>query len=125
MNCGIRHPQGANTVVATAASTGNTRMIETTIRFQFEKTGGIVAVVAFGAGRLMKLGFTDGQNPVMAFAAVTRHFLMIDKRNYVKSLRGMTGLAHTAGTDVIQRFPRNLARSGCSIDLVAMTNYTI
>ncbi len=69
------------TVVATAASTGNTRMIETTIGFQLKKTGGIVAVVALGAGRLMKLGFTDGQNPVMAFAAVAKHFLMVDKRS--------------------------------------------
>ena len=59
-------------------------MIETAVRVQCQKTGGIVAVVAFGAGRLMKLGFTDRQNPVMALAAIAEHFLMIDIRNYVK-----------------------------------------
>ena len=69
------------TVVATAASTRDAGVIKTTVRAKFKKTGGIVAVVALGAGRLMKLGFTDGQNPVMAFAAVAKHFLMVDKRS--------------------------------------------
>ncbi len=36
----------------------------------------------------------------------------------------MTGLAHTAGSDVNRRFPGNLARPRCSIELVAMTNHT-
>ena len=112
MNCRIRHPEGSSTVVATGTSTRNARVIELTVRAKFKKAGGIVTVIALGVGRLMKLGFTDCQHIVMASAAVAKHFLMIDKRNYVKTQRGMTGSAHTSGPDVIQRFPRNLARSG-------------
>ena len=59
----------------------------------------------------MKIGFTDGQDVVMAFAAVTEYFLMVDKRNRVETQRGMTGLAHTAGGEVVRRFPGNLARA--------------
>ena len=92
---------GRNAIVATGTSTCNTRVIKLAVRAKFEKTGGIVAVVAFGAGRLMKLGFTDRQNPVMALAAIAEHFLMIDIRNYVETQRGMTGLAHATGGDVI------------------------
>ena len=111
MNLRIRHPYGRSAVVATGASTGNTRMIKATICCQFEKTGGIVAVIAFEGCRHMKIGFTDRHNTVMAFAAIAKHFLVIDKRNYVKTQRGMAGFAHTAGGDVIRRFPRDLARA--------------
>ena len=99
-------------VVATGAATRNTRVIELTVRAKFKKTGGIVTAIALGAGRLMKLGFTDCQHIVMASAAVAKHFLMIDKRNPVKTQRGMAGLANTTGSDMIQRFTRNLARFG-------------
>jgi len=60
----------------------------------------------------MKIGFTDGHNVVMALAAVAKHFLVVDKRDYVKTERGMTGLARTAGSDVIRRLPWYLARPG-------------
>jgi len=46
---------GGAAVVATGASTGNTRVIELAIGAELKKTGGIVAVVALGAGRLVKL----------------------------------------------------------------------
>jgi hypothetical protein len=98
-------------VVATGARPGNSRMVEAAVRIQRQKTGGIVAVVALGIGRLMKGGFTDCQNAVMALAAITKHFLVIDIRNYVKTQRGMAGFAHTAGGDVIRRFPRDFAWS--------------
>jgi hypothetical protein len=110
MSYRIRHPYGRNAVVATGASTGNTRMIKATIGFQCKKTGGIVAVIAFEGCRHMKIGFTDRQNTVVAFAAVAKRFLMVDKRDYVKTKGGMTGLAHTAGSDVILRFPGYFAR---------------
>jgi hypothetical protein len=111
MNLRIRHPYGRSTVVAIGASTGNARMIETTVGFQCKKTGGIVAVIAFEGCRHVKTGFTDCQNTVMAFAAVAKRFLMVDKRDYVKTKRGMTGLAHTTGSDVILRFTSNFART--------------
>ena len=53
----------------------------------------------------MKIRFTDGHNVVMALAAVAKHFLVVDKSNHVKTQRGMTGLAPTAGSDVIRRLP--------------------
>ncbi len=68
-------------VVATGTATRNTRVIKLAVRAKFKKTGGIVAVVALGAGRLMKLGFPNCHNTVMAFAAVAKHFLMVDKRS--------------------------------------------
>ena len=89
--------------MAPGTPTRNTRVIKLAVRAKLEKTGGIVAVVALGAGRLMKLGFTDGHDTVMAFAAVAKHFLVVDKRDYVKTQRCMTGLAHTADSDVIRR----------------------
>jgi hypothetical protein len=109
------------TVVATGTSTRDAGVIKTTVQAKFKKTGGIVAIIALGGCLYMEFGFTDGLHAVMASAAATKHFLMIDKRNDVKTQRGMTGLAHTAGTDVIQRFPWNLARAGSSIDVIAMT----
>lgn len=42
---------GRNAIVTTRASTCNTRVIKLAVRAKFEKTGGIVAVVALGAGR--------------------------------------------------------------------------
>ena len=106
-----RFAGGCAAVVATRTATRNTRVIELTVRAKFKKTGGIVAVIALGAGRLMKLGFTDCQHTVMALTAVAKHFLVVDRRDEVKSQRGMAGLTHTAGGDVIQRFPGNLTRA--------------
>ena len=76
-----RFADSGDTVVATGTSTRNARVIEFTVRVKFKKAGGIVAAIAFGVGRLMKLGFTDCQHIVMASAAVTKHFLMVDKRS--------------------------------------------
>ena len=98
-------------VVTIGAQPGNSRMIETAVRVQCQETGSIVAVVALGVGRQMRRGFTDRQNPVMALAAIAKHFLVIDIRNYVKTQRGMAGFAHAAGGEVIRRFPRDFARS--------------
>jgi hypothetical protein len=89
-------------VVTAGAGPGNSSMIEAAVRVQCEKAGGIVAVVALGVGRQMRCGFTDRQNPVMALAATAEYFLVINIRNYVETQRGMTGLAHAAGSDVIR-----------------------
>lgn len=89
-------------IMATGAGSGNTRMIEAAVRVQGQEAGGIVAVITLGVGRRMKFGFTDGQNAVMALAAITKHFLVIDIWNDVKTQRGMAGFAHAAGGDVIR-----------------------
>lgn len=42
---------GRNTIVTAQASTRYTRVIKLAVRAKFKKTGGIVAVIALGAGR--------------------------------------------------------------------------
>ena len=79
-------------------------MIKAAVRFQVQKMGGIVAGIAFGLCLLMKFRFTDGQYIIMAFAAISKNFLMIDKGGNGKAQRGMTGLAHITGSDVIRQF---------------------
>lgn len=106
-----RLADGAAAVVASGASAGDTRVIELTVRAEFEKTGGIVAVVALGAGRLVKLRFANRDHTVMALAAVAKHFLVVDEGNDVKSQRGMAGFAAAGGRDVVQRLARYLART--------------
>ena len=104
MSYRIRHPYGRSAVVATAASTGNTRMIKATIRCQYKKTGGIVAIIAFEGRRYMKFGFADGRYIVMALAAISKHFLVIDKGDNRKSQRCMTSFAVVGDSDVIAYF---------------------
>ena len=70
---------GHSAVVATVACPGNARMIKAAVRCQLKKTDGIVAVIAFGICRCMRLGFTNSRYAVMAFAAISKYFLMIDK----------------------------------------------
>ena len=106
-------------IVASDAATGDTRMIKAAVRFQSEKTGGIMAVIAFGVRLRMKFGLTDGENAVMAFTAIAEYFVMINKGENVKPERRMTGLAGIRGGDVIPNFRRN------TIDSVVMTNHAI
>ena len=47
-------------IVTGDAATGDTRMIKAAVRLQSEKTGGIMAVIAFGVGLRMEFGLTDG-----------------------------------------------------------------
>ena len=46
---------------------------------------GIVAVIAFGVRRCMKFRFTDGQVTIMAFTAISKNFLVINRVDNVKS----------------------------------------
>ena len=68
--------------------------------------GGIMAVIAFGVCRYMEFRFTDGDDIIVTLTAIAKNFLMIDKGNNVKSLRGMAGLAHITGRNVIRHFRR-------------------
>lgn len=104
---GGRLARGHRAVVTTSARSGNTRMIKATVRFQFQKMGRVVAVITIDDRRHMKFGFADGQYTVVTFAAIPKYFQMIDKGEIGKSQRCMTGLAHIAGSDVIQRLLRN------------------
>lgn len=77
-------------------------MIKAAVRFQLQKMGGIVAIIAFGICRRMKFGFTDGQVTIVTLAAASKNFLMINKGDNVKTLGGVTGLARITGSDVSQ-----------------------
>ncbi|RKZ69587.1 MAG: hypothetical protein DRQ44_02825 [Gammaproteobacteria bacterium] len=52
---GGRHTSGYITVVATDTCPGNIRVIKATVRCQLQKTGGIVAFIAFDCRRRMKV----------------------------------------------------------------------
>ena len=95
---------GYSAVVASRACSGDIRMIKTAVRCQVQETDGIVAVIAFDDRRRMKVRFSDGYDTIMTFAAISKDFLMIGKRDNVKSLWGMTGLAGITGGDVSRRF---------------------
>ena len=98
------HTCGDTAGVATGTYIRRSRMIKASVRFQVQKMDGIVAAIAFGFCWLMKLRFTDGQYTVMAFAAIPKNFLVIDKGGSGKSQGGMAGLAHITGSDVIRQF---------------------
>ena len=98
---------GRNAIVATGTTTGNTRMIKATVRLQCKKTGGIVAAIAFDDRRHMKIGFTEGQHTVMAFAAISKYFQVVNEGHAGESQRGMTAFAHIAGSDMVLRFAPN------------------
>ena len=95
---------GYRAVVATGARSDYIRVIEAAIRFQFQKMGGIVAVIAFGVRRCMKLGFSDGQVTIVTLAAIAKNFLMIDHGDIGKTRRSMAGMALIAGSDVRRCF---------------------
>lgn len=95
---------GYSAGVATGTYIRSARMIKASVRFQVQKVDGIVAGIAFGLSLLMKFRFTDGQYIIMALAAISKNFLMIDKGGNGKAQRGMAGLAHITGSDVIRQF---------------------
>ncbi len=64
--------------------------------------GCVVAVIALRLCFDVKVGFTDGQYAIVAFAAVAEYLLMIDEGGFGESQRGMAGLAHIAGGVVIR-----------------------
>ena len=91
-------------IVATGARSGYIGMIKAAIGLQFQKMGGVVAVIAFGVRRSMKLGFSDGQLTIVTLTAISKNFLMIDHGDNGKTRRGMAGMALITGSDVLRRF---------------------
>ena len=87
-------------VVAAGAYPGDTGMIKTAIRVQFQERRGIVAVVTLAIGRRMELGFSNRDYTIMALATGTKDLIMIIERNDGKTLRRMAGLAVVAGRHV-------------------------
>ena len=92
---------GYRTVVACGACSCNTAMIITAIRLQRQKAGGRMTILTFGIRRDMKFRLPNGQDTVMAVAAFTENFKMVNKANKVKTECGMTGLTHITGGEVI------------------------
>jgi hypothetical protein len=90
--------------MATGACPGYIRMVKAAIRLQFQKMGGVVAVIAFGVRRCMKLGFADGQVTIVALTAISKNFLMIDRGNNGKARRSVAGMTVITGTNVIRYF---------------------
>jgi len=87
--------------------------------------GGNVTVIAFSDGRYVELRFSDGQYVVVAFAAISENFEMINKWDNGISDGCMTGLTGITAGEVIQRFSRNFTRARNKINFAVMTNHAI
>lgn len=98
---------GGSAVVTLDTSTGNTRMVKFSIRPEFQKAGGVVAVIAFNGRLHMKFRFTNGHHAVMTAAAITENFEMVNKTDKLKSEGGMTGLTQVTGGGMIPDFSEN------------------
>lgn len=95
---------GDDAVVTHIAIAIDTSMIKVAIHVDIDKTGGVVAVIAFHRCLDVMAGFANGQHTVVAFAALTKCFLVIHKAEKVKAKGGMTGLTHIGGRKVVRRF---------------------
>ena len=62
-------------------------MVEAAIRQAIQEMIGIVAFITLLGRRDMELRFAYGQNTVVALAAASKDFLMIDREDRGKSLR--------------------------------------
>ena len=93
---------GHNAVVAHIAISIKVCMVVTAIRFEFQKSAGVVAVIAFGIRRRVMGRLANGQNTVVAFAALTNHFQMVHVADNFMSEGGMTGFTHIGGCEVIR-----------------------
>lgn len=96
--------RGRRSVVAEGAAAGYSAVVVTAVRQAIQEVLGIVAIIALLARRDMVIGFADGHDTVMAFAAATEDFLMIDIRDMGEIGYTVTGLTNTAGRDVGRRF---------------------
>ena len=76
---------GSGAVMAALAGTGNTAMVESAIRIQFEESRGVVAIITFGTGFNVERRLADCQDPVMALATGTEDFKVIYVRDLVKT----------------------------------------
>ena len=83
---------GHNTVVADAATSGNTGVIIIAVCIGFDKGSGIVTVVTFHAGFGVLAGFADGPRTVVTFTADAEYFQVIYERNNIKPERRVAGL---------------------------------
>ena len=92
-------------------------MVETTVWLQFQKADGIVAVIAFRDCRLMEFGLADGCYAVVATAAISKDFPMIDERDNIKSQWRMTGRTGIAGRDMDRLLDRDTGKVFVMADL--------
>ena len=111
------HARGRRSIVASGAGTDIGGMVEAAARQEIQEMIGIVALLARLGRRDMEYRFAYGQNPVVAFAAASKDFLMIDRENRGKPQWRMTGLAGIACREVIRRFIRNLLEVSTVADL--------
>ena len=109
--------RGRRPVVAPGAATGNAGVVVTAVRQAIQEVNGIVAIIALLGRRYMVLGFADGHDAVVAFAAIPKDLRMIDSRDRGKIRICVTGLAGIAGSDVVRRFSNGYHAivTGCAV----------
>lgn len=96
-------------VMAPDTSARNVGVVEAAIRSERQKMIGIVATVAFDICVYVELGFADGDSAVVAFAAVTEYFFVIDVYRWGKPQRRMTGCTQAAGCRVVEGLAWNVS----------------
>lgn len=96
--------RGCRSIVAQGAATGHSGVVVTAVRQAIQEVLGIVASIAFLGRRNMMLGFTNGHDAIVTFAAIPKDFLMIDSRDRGKIWISVARLTVIAGRDVIRRF---------------------
>ena len=67
-------------------------MIESAVRIECEEAGGRMTITALLCGTDVGPRFACGDNSVMAIAAITKHFRVINKSYFSKPFWRMTGL---------------------------------
>lgn len=89
-------------VVAGAAFASNISMIKFSIQPQLQEAVRTrVAFIAFGIRLHVKFRFSDRLHTIMATAAITEHFEMINITNQIKSECCVTGFTHITGRDMV------------------------
>ena len=80
-------------VMASLAVAGNLGVIIAAVCGQFHKALRVMTFIAFHNGDKMPLGFADSPYAVVAFTAITKHFIVVRKGHLVETEDRVTGLA--------------------------------
>lgn len=91
------------TIMTTATVLIDTGMIKAAIQPQLQKTGGVVAVIAFFIGWNMAIGLTYRCYAVMTGTAITKYVAVIHEGDHGEPKRCMARLALVGGSNVVAR----------------------
>lgn len=82
--------------MAGRAASGDTGVIESSVRIEFHETGGRVAVATLLCRLDVVRRFAGGDDAIVASAAVTEYLAVVNEAREVEAQRRMTALTHIA-----------------------------